>query len=286
VSFISPKLLLRRLGLTPRKSWGQHFLLHPHQARRIVEALELTGSEAVVEIGAGLGALTEVLALKAGRVVALERDPALARFLEEELFASQPRVEVRCQDVLKFDLAQFRREAGAPVVVVGNLPYQITSPVLFKLVEEKPALSRAVLMMQQEVGQRLLASPGGKDYGVLTVLLRYHFALTRLFSLGPANFYPPPQVDSVVLRLAPAAPEVRAADEAGMARVVKAAFAHRRKTLNNTLAAPAPAFGLTPEAMRACLKEMDIDPSRRGETLSPAQFAELSNKIGLRRTES
>ena len=209
MSAISPKILLPRLGLRPKKALGQHFLLHPHQARRIVAALELTGAEAVVEIGAGLGALTVFLAQAAHRVLALECDPVLARFLQEELFAEAPTVEVRCQDVLRFDFLGFSREVGRPLAVVGNLPYQITTPLLFKLIEERAALGQVVLMMQEEVGARLLARPGTKDYGILSVLLRYHFVVQRRFSLGPANFYPPPQVDSVVLRLEPAPPLAR-----------------------------------------------------------------------------
>ena len=283
MSFVSPKTLLHRLGLRPKKSLGQHFLCHPHQAQRIVSALELTGSETVVEIGAGLGALTVFLAPIAPKVLALERDPALARFLEAELFPNTPQVQVLCQDVLGFDFLKLVREVKGPAVLVGNLPYQITSPLLFKLLAEKAGWSRALLMVQQEVGQRLLANPGTKDYGVITVLLQYHFAMTRLFSLGAPDFYPPPQVASVVLRLVPREPELQAADEALLARVVKAAFSHRRKTLNNTLAAQAPALGLTREAVLACLKDLDLDPTRRGETLSVPQFAALANCLQSRR---
>ncbi len=280
MSFPSPKILLRRLGLRPRKAWGQHFLLHPHQAQRIVAALGLSGEETVVEIGPGLGALTVFLAQEAKGVVALERDPALAQFLGEELFPQNPHLEILCQDVLNYDFLTSSRNAEKPLAVVGNLPYQITSPLLFKLIEEKAALSRAVLMMQQEVGDRLAAPPGTKDYGVLSVLIQYHFSLERLFSLAPGNFYPPPQVDSVVLRLTPREAAPPAEDEALFTRVVKAAFAHRRKTLNNTLVSRAPEFGITPETMRNILLSLDIDPGRRGETLSVAQFVALSNAIG------
>jgi 16S rRNA (adenine1518-N6/adenine1519-N6)-dimethyltransferase len=244
-----------------------------------VAALELTGAEAVVEIGAGLGALTVVLAQAARRVLALERDPVLARFLQEELFADAPTVEVRCQDVLRFDFLGFSREVGRPLAVVGNLPYQITTPLLFKLIEEKAALGRALLMMQEEVGARLLARPGTKNYGILSVLLRYHFAVQRRFSLGPANFYPTPQVDSVVLRLEPGAASDAARDPDLLARVVKAAFGQRRKTLNNTLTARAADFGLSPEQVRPVLSEVGLDPGRRGETLGLAEFVGLSNKM-------
>jgi 16S rRNA (adenine1518-N6/adenine1519-N6)-dimethyltransferase len=280
VSSASPKALLHRLGLKPKKSLGQHFLVHPHQARRIVAALMPGPDDVVVEIGAGLGALTVFLAAAAGRVVALEMDPALARFLEEELFASNPRVEVVCRDVLKFDFLALSRSAGRPLAVAGNLPYQITSPLLFKLIQELPALGRAVLMMQQEVGHRLLARPGTKDYGVLSVLAGYHFQVERVFTLSPANFFPPPQVSSVVLKLTPGSPEPRARDVDLLARVVKAAFGQRRKSLNNALVARASSFGLRVEELRGVLAELGIDPGRRGETLGVAEFVAICNKMG------
>jgi len=223
------------------------------------------------------------LAPAARRVIALERDPELARFLAAELLADSPGVEVICQDVLNFDFPGVAREAGRPLAVVGNLPYQITSPLLFTLIRDVAAISQAVLMMQMEVGARLTASPGTKDYGILSVLVQYHFRVARLFSLSPGNFYPPPQVDSVVLRLVPESPAAVALDAAGLHRLVKAAFGHRRKTLNNTLVAGAADFGLSPEAMRAILADLNIDLKRRGETLSVAEFVAVSNRVaGLR----
>ncbi len=279
MSITSPKTLLLRLGLKPKKALGQHFLLHPHQAQRIVAALNLQGEDTVVEIGAGLGALTTFLTQTARRVIALERDPELAKFLKEDLFLENPGVEVVCRDVLEFDFNQAGKEAGRPLAVVGNLPYQITSPLLFRLIEHLPVISRAVLMMQQEVGARLTASPGTKDYGILSVLGQYYFRVTRLFSLSPGNFFPPPQVDSVVVHLLPEAPNPAADDEAGLQSLVKAAFGQRRKTLNNTVVAQAGAFGLSLEAMRALLAELGIDPQRRGETLSVAEFVAISNKV-------
>jgi 16S rRNA (adenine1518-N6/adenine1519-N6)-dimethyltransferase len=283
VSVSSPKTVLRRLGLRPEKARGQNFLIHPHQARRIVAALGLSPGDQVVEVGPGLGALTVFLAQEARRVVALEVDPNLAAYLQEELFATELRVEIVCQDILRFDFLQMARESEAPLVVVGNLPYQITSPLLFKLAAEKAAISRAVLMMQQEVGARLTASPGTKDYGILSVLLQYHFAMTRLFSLGPANFYPPPRVTSVVMQLMPREPEPAAQDEAFFAQIVKAAFATRRKTLRNTLAVRGQALGLAAADVLSALKLLNIDPGRRGETLTVPEFVHLSNELLARR---
>ncbi len=246
-------------------------------------ALGLAPKDRVVEVGPGLGALTVFLAAAAERVVALEVDPSLAAYLQEELFAAEPRVEILCQDVLRFDFLHLARQAHAPLVVVGNLPYQITSPLLFKLAAEKAAISRAVLMMQQEVGARLTANPGTKDYGILSVLLQYHFAMTRLFSLGPANFFPPPQVNSVVMALMPREPEPKAQDEAFFAQVVKAAFATRRKTLRNTLAVRGQTLGLAAPEVLAALELLSIDPGRRGETLSVPEFVQLSNELLARR---
>ena len=283
MSVSSPKTVLRRLGLRPEKARGQNFLIHPHQARRIVAALGLSPDDQVVEVGPGLGALTVFLAEEAKRIVALEVDSHLATYLQEELFATEPRVEIVCQDVLRFDFLNLAREAKAPLVVAGNLPYQITSPLLFKLAEEKAAISRAVLMMQQEVGARLTANPGTKDYGILSVLLQYHFAMTRLFSLGPANFYPPPQVTSVVMELLPREPEPQAKAEAFFAQVVKSAFATRRKTLRNTLAVRGQALGLATAEVLSALESLGIDPGRRGETLSVPDFVNLSNELLARR---
>jgi 16S rRNA (adenine1518-N6/adenine1519-N6)-dimethyltransferase len=286
MSSTSPKSLLRRLGLKPKKALGQHFLLHPHQARRIVAALNLQGEDTVVEIGAGLGALTTFLAQAARRVIALEWDPDLARFLQEDLFSKTPGVEVLCQDVLDFDFKEAGQAAGQPLAVVGNLPYQITSPLLFRLIEHIPAISRAILMMQLEVGARLTALPGTKDYGILSVLMQYYFRATRLFALSPGNFFPPPQVDSVVVRLLPGPPDPAAHDETLLHQLVKTAFGQRRKTLNNTLAAHAETVGLSPDALRALMAELGIDLKRRGETLSVAEFVAISNKVGAIRGES
>ncbi|RLA90411.1 MAG: hypothetical protein DRG58_02240 [Deltaproteobacteria bacterium] len=279
VPCISPKVLCRRLGLRPKKSLGQHFLLHPDQARRIVAALELGGSETVVEIGAGLGALTVFLAQAAAQIIALEMDAQLAQGLRSEVLATFPNVKVITQDALNFDFLGLSRSLGHPLAVIGNLPYQITSPLLFKLIGEKPAISTMVFMVQQEVGQRLLAGPGSKDYGILSVLLQYHTRMERLFTLGPNNFYPPPQVDSLVLRLQPDGTTLPAEDQSFLTRVVKLTFSQRRKTLKNTLAAQAAELGSTPEQILNTLEQLAIDPQRRAETLSVDDFVRLSNAL-------
>ncbi len=277
--FLSPKVLCRRHGLTPKKHLGQHFLLHPDQARRLVAALELDAADTVVEIGAGLGGLTILLAEAARQVVALELDQDLVNILVQDVAAAHPNIQVLAQDVLTFDFAALSQQVGRPLAVIGNLPYQITSPLLFKLLQAKEAVRLLVLMMQLEVGQRLLARPGGKDYGVLSVLLQYHFHLEKLFVLGPQNFYPAPRVDSLVLRGRPRQPEVPAVSEAGLQAVVKAAFAVRRKTLRNALGPHAGRWRLTPAELTAVLLELGIDPQRRAETLSVVDYVRLSNAL-------
>lgn len=278
--FLSPKMLCRRHGLTPNTALGQHFLVHPDQARRLVVALELEGTETVVEIGAGLGGLTVFLAAAAPRVVTLEVDARLVDLLRHETLAELPNVQVVRQDALKFDFVGLSQEVGRPLAIIGNLPYQITSPLLFKFLHDKPAVGIMVLMVQLEVGQRLLAKPGNKDYGILSVLLQYHFHLERLFTLGPQNFYPPPKVDSVVLRFRPRQPEICARSEEGLIQVVKAAFATRRKTLKNSLTAQAARWQITPARLLTMLQNLDIDPNRRPETLTVWEYVRLSNALG------
>jgi 16S rRNA (adenine1518-N6/adenine1519-N6)-dimethyltransferase len=245
-----------------------------------VAALELGDHETVVEIGAGLGSLTFFLAQTARQVVALELDQRLLSILLDEVLAGLLNVQLVSQDALHFDFLALSREAGHPLPIIGNLPYQITSPLLFRMLENKNAVRVMVLMMQQEVGERLLARPGTKDYGILSVLLQYHFRLERLFSLNPNNFYPAPKVDSVVLRFRPQASAQPALDETQLTAVVKAAFSTRRKTLKNSLSAHASRFGHSPASLIELLHDLGIDPGRRPETLSVTEFVRLSNALG------
>lgn len=277
--FVSPKALCRRLALTPKKALGQHFLLHPEQAQRIVTALNLSGQETVVEIGAGLGALTFFLSQVAGRVVALELDGRLVDILHQEIVPGIANVQVINQDVLEFDFVGLSQTLGQSLSVTGNLPYQITTPLLFKLISAKAVLQTMVFMVQREVGERLLARPGGKDYGILSVLLQYHADIERIFYLSPGNFYPAPQVESLVLRLTPRLAIPPAQDETQFTQIVKTAFATRRKTLKNSLAARAVNFQSSPEAILTILDKLGIDPQRRAETLRVEDFVGISNAL-------
>ncbi|MEK6607220.1 MAG: 16S rRNA (adenine(1518)-N(6)/adenine(1519)-N(6))-dimethyltransferase RsmA, partial [Myxococcota bacterium] len=215
-----------------KKSLGQHFLIDRNIVGKIAAACALHEGDVVLEIGPGTGALTRALAQTGARVIAVEIDPRLVAILEREKI---PRVTIVHGDALELDLARLAQEAGRRLVVAGNLPYNISSPVLFLLLDVCEAWSRAVLMLQREVAVRLGAPPGGKDYGVLAARLGALVAVDALFDVAPGCFRPPPAVRSRVVRVTPLpVPRIRAPADA-YARVVRAAFGKRRKTLANAL---------------------------------------------------
>jgi 16S rRNA (adenine1518-N6/adenine1519-N6)-dimethyltransferase len=269
--------LLARHGLRPKKSWGQNFLVDRRAAERIVQAVQLAPADVVVEIGAGLGALTRDLAAAAGKVIAVERDPDLAQVLRAEL-AGLSQVDVQLADALTFDFAAAARAAGRPLAIVGNLPYQITTPLLFRVLEQAAAgaaISRGVFMVQREVAERLTAGPGGKTYGRLSVMVQQLAEVSLLFHVGAGAFLPPPAVTSTVFRMAPR-PQPRAAmaDPAVFEEVVRAAFGTRRKMLRRALE---PAFGAP--RLGAALQAAGVDGTRRGEELSIEELAALANQL-------
>jgi 16S rRNA (adenine1518-N6/adenine1519-N6)-dimethyltransferase len=267
------KTLLRQHGIRLTKRLGQHHLVDRSVIERFVEACRLSGKEAVVEIGPGLGALTEPLARRAGRVIAVEVDRRIGGLLAERL-ACWPNVSVVRQDILEFPWGRTPR-----VVVAGAIPYHITSPILVSLSEHRRMISRAVLVVQSEVARRLAASPGTKAYGRLSVLAQFSWEVSVKFRVPRSAFFPPPSVDSQCIELsARARPAVAVEDEAAFFEVVKAAFAHRRKTLANCLAGAAP-WRLPRSQAAAAVTGIGLSPSVRGETLSLEQFARLSNGL-------
>lgn len=265
---------------TARKRFGQHFLEAPWVAK-LVEALRAGPDDLFVEIGPGRGAITRPLASRAARLLAIEVDRDLARALTAEAIPALTVVE---RDVLAVDLgtviAEWLGEAPGsthPVRIVGNLPYNISSPILFRILAFAAAtrgVTDATLMLQKEVADRLLASPGSKEYGVLSILAGLHADITRLLALPPGAFRPPPKVSSAVLRLAFRPPRVALADEAVFTRMVRTMFTQRRKTLNNALKVFAEMFGTSaPEA----LARAGIDGRRRPETLQLVELARLAD---------
>jgi 16S rRNA (adenine1518-N6/adenine1519-N6)-dimethyltransferase len=260
-----------------RRALGQHFLGDPAVARAIVEAARLTPADLCVEIGPGEGALTALLAARAGRLIALEVDGRLADRLRARL-GGAPHVEIRLADARRFDYAALPALRPSPegrVVVVGNLPYSVAKPILQRLVEARAAIAEMVLMLQREVALRVAAPPGSKRYGPLAVFTQLHSDVRPLLTVPPGAFRPPPKVDSTVLhlRMLPA-PRVAVGDAAAFRRLVRAAFGQRRKTLVNALAA---GLGAPPERVRQWLRGAGIEPTRRAETLALEELARLNS---------
>lgn len=258
------------------RALGQHFLRDQAAARRIVDLVAPTARDLVVEIGPGRGALTEGLAARCGRLLALEVDAALAAGLRER-FARLPHVEIREADARHVPyggLPALRPDPAGRVLVVGNLPYSVGKPILMALVEAGPVIDEMALMLQREVAERVAAQPGGKTYGALSVLTQVAAEVRLAFTVPPGAFSPPPKVESAVLHLrVHRAPPVPVADRARFAAVVRAAFNQRRKSLANALAA---GLALGPERARRLLEAAGLDPGRRAETLSLAEFARLA----------
>ena len=249
---------------------GQNFLRDPQAIERIAAALgDLTG-ETVIEIGPGQGAITRALAARAEHVIAVELDRQLAAYLRSQFPAE--RVRVVEADVLQFNFAAAAGEAGKRLPVAGNLPYYITSPILMKLAQNHPALDRAVLMVQRELADRIVAAPGSRDYGVLSVAVQMYGPVEPLFTLPPTAFSPPPDVHSTVFRwrFAPRFAEF-AVDEAGFLRFVREIFAQKRKTLANNLRAA----GYGPGAIQDAIAGASIAPQARAEVLSLGEMARL-----------
>ena len=221
-----------------KPKFGQNFLRDPQAIERIADALGPLAGETVIEIGPGRGAITRALAARAQQVIAVELDRDLAASLRSQFPAE--RVRVVEADVLHFDFAAAAKEAGKPLPVAGNLPYYITSPILMKLAQSHAALDRAVLMVQRELADRIVARPGSRDYGFLSVAVQMYGPVEPLFTLPPSAFAPPPDVHSTVFRwrFAPRFAEF-GVDEAAFLRFVRTAFAQKRKTLANNLRAAA-----------------------------------------------
>lgn len=259
----------------PLKALGQNFLVDGNIIDKIVRTADIRPEDSVLEIGPGRGALTETLVRKAGRLVLVEYDHALAAVLKER-YAGEQRVTVVDGDIMAVDLAAILGQ-GRSWIVVANLPYNISTAVLFRLLEVRERLARMILMLQKEVGDRLVAGPDCADYGVTSVLLGLWFDMRREFIVPPGCFHPRPKVDSAVLSFVPLpGPRVEVGDEAVFRRLVKGAFAMRRKTLINCLKA---AELTAADELRGMLSECGIDGQRRGETLSLKEFAALSRRL-------
>ncbi len=261
----------KRFGLRMSKKLGQNFLIRRNVVDAIVAAADLVEGEPVLEIGPGIGTLTQGLAQTGAAVTAVELDGRLLPVLETTL-AAYPNVKIIHGDVLKLNIKDVMK--GEPFKVVANLPYYITTPIIMGLLEEKLPIERLVIMIQREVAKRMTAEPGSKDYGALSVAVQYYTEPEIVIEVPPKAFMPAPEVTSAVVccRLRKA-PPVEVVSEKSFFRIVKAAFAQRRKTLSNTLKTT----GEGKEVVEKMLIMANIDGQRRGETLSLEEFAAISN---------
>ncbi|MFZ5802290.1 MAG: 16S rRNA (adenine(1518)-N(6)/adenine(1519)-N(6))-dimethyltransferase RsmA [Candidatus Omnitrophota bacterium] len=271
--------LLKKYGFSVRGASGQHLLIDPNVQRKIVAAALLQPSEKVLEIGPGLGALTQWILENGHQVLAVEKDERFVRVLEGELAGDfRKKFRIFHEDFLEFDPSKWipEKDKGS-WVVMSNLPYYITAPLLFRVLEFRRYFSRAILMMQKEVADRLLAMPGSKDYGRLTLGVRYAAAVRHLFDVSPACFTPKPEVDSAVVELSfhPKIAFPAKIDEEFLFHVIQVAFSHRRKTFLKLLAEDA-RTGLSREKLAIIFSELKLEPNIRGESLLLKDFIDLA----------
>ncbi len=262
----------------PKKQLGQNFLVNPEVLKIILEAGELSDVDTVIEIGAGLGCLTDAVVGHVERVIAVEVDELLYNALVAQ-FSTNSRVQLLNADILKveFDslLADGKGSVPTTFKVIANLPYSITTPILWKLLAHRKQIHSCVLMMQKEVAERIVAGPGGKDYGALTIGVTYYAEAMLIATLSPENFYPAPKVDSALLKLTMREkPKVAVEDEELFFKVVRTAFRTRRKMLKNALVRGR----FAPDAvLTTAFSALNIAPQRRAETLDITEFAALAN---------
>ncbi len=273
-----PGELLKKNRLYAGKELGQNFLSNPATAQMIVDRTGIDKNTTVLEIGPGLGAITLPLARACKQVVAVEKDRRIIPLLEGELAEAKiSNVTIINQDILKTDIRQI---AGSEkLVVIGNLPYNISSQILFKLITIRQVVTRAFLMFQKELAERLLSSPGTKNYSRLSAVVQYASKISRVTDLGANNFFPRPEVDSTVLRFDFFETQgMGEEDEILLFSVIKAGFSKRRKTLHNAMSGGE--MGLTKKIVGIALDNAGIDASRRAETLSVQEFIDLSKAVG------
>ncbi len=284
-SAVRTRAIIQKHGFRFKKSLGQNFLIDDGTLQQITGAAELSPRDLVVEIGPGIGTLTERLAEVSGQIIVVEIDQNLLPILQETL-SNWKNVRVYLGDILKINLDQLVLEksegqfgpGGKRYKVVANLPYYITTPIVMKLLEEGYHLESMVIMVQKEVAERMVAPPGGKEYGALSVAVQYYSRSEIVTRVPKGAFLPPPEVESAVVKLIKRnEPAVSVTSETMFFRVVKAAFAQRRKTLLNALVNGG--FGIEKHKWGELLSRLNIDGQRRGETLSLEEFAAIANRI-------
>ena len=272
-----PKTLLNAWNLRPKKKLGQHFLVDPSSADMIVSRSKITSDDTVMEVGAGLGALTIPLAKAARQVFAVETDSQLTKLLKTELIVHNlTNVEIIENNILNVDIHALAKKIDRQIIVTGNLPYNISSQILIQLIHTRKDVKRAILMFQKELARRITATPGNKDYGRLTVMLGYCAEIESIATVTASLFYPVPKVDSEVVEVNfKISREYPPHDETMLFQVIKGAFGNRRKTLKNALSASG--LHIEPQIARQALIAAKIDPTRRAETLAVSEFVTLQS---------
>ena len=272
--------VIKKYSFVFRKKFGQNFLISPAVLESIMDAAELTKEDTVLEIGPGIGTMTQYLAERAGKVIAVEIDTALIPILKDTL-SEYDNVKVINDDVLKLDLNRLIEEeaGGKPVKVAANLPYYITTPIIMTLLEKNVPLESITIMVQKEVAARMKTGPGSKDYGALSLSVQYYAKPEIVTEAGPECFMPRPEVSSTVIKLKRyEVPPVTPQSPEYMFRIIRASFNHRRKTLVNGLTNDSSLL-LSKEAVVNALAEMGLREDIRGEKLTLEEFAELSDRL-------
>ncbi|MDN4495391.1 16S rRNA (adenine(1518)-N(6)/adenine(1519)-N(6))-dimethyltransferase RsmA [Ureibacillus aquaedulcis] len=279
---IRTKEILNKYGFAFKKSLGQNFLIDPNILRNIVSHANLTKDSGAIEVGPGIGALTEHLAREAKKVVSFEIDQRLLPVLEDTL-SPYNNVKIVHSDILKADVEKVIKEEMPgieDIMVVANLPYYVTTPILLKLLNDRLPIRGFVVMMQKEVADRITAKPGTKEYGSLSIAIQYYVSAEVAMVVPKTVFMPQPNVDSAVIRLIKHnEPPVKVINEDFLFEVTRASFAQRRKTILNNLQSGLPAGKEKKELILAALEEANVDPTRRGETLSIVEFGKLADAL-------
>ncbi|EGA88190.1 dimethyladenosine transferase [Planococcus donghaensis MPA1U2] len=279
---IRTQQIMTKYNLKVKKSLGQNFLIDPNILRKIVGQANLTKKSAAIEIGPGIGALTEHLAREAGKVLAFEIDQRLLPVLADTL-SPYDNISIVHSDILKADVqAAIDSELAGydDIVVVANLPYYVTTPIILKLLLEKLPIRGMVVMLQKEVAERITAKPGTKAYGSLSIAIQYYTQAEMALTVPKSVFLPQPNVDSAVIRMTKReVPEVEVINEDFFFSVTRGSFVQRRKTILNNLQVAMPSGKEKKEFILKALEEAEIDPTRRGETLTIKEFGLLSDKL-------
>ncbi len=273
--------ILNKYHIVFQKKFGQNFLIDTHVLDKIIAAAQITKDDMVLEIGPGIGTMTQYLCENAGKVIAVEIDRTLVPILENDTLSEYDNFRIINEDVLKLDLKKLIEEenGGRPIKVAANLPYYITTPIVMKLLEERLPIDNITVMVQKEVAERMQAGPGSKDYGALSLAVQYYADAYIAANVPPNCFMPRPNVGSAVIRLTlHSEPPVKVRDEKLMFALIRASFNQRRKTLQNGIN-NSPELNFSKESVSSALQQMDLPETVRGEALTLEQFAKLSDLL-------